>query len=90
MYANLVLVVILWYFEIISEVFIWLQHNELYGLIDSECMHIPCHFMDKNGESFDSKMKKSPVRLVTCDKIYLVSLKEGDLYHNMMKFLQEC
>ena len=38
-------------------VFIWLQHNTLCGLIDSECMHIPCHFMDKNGESFDNKMR---------------------------------
>ena len=57
MYANLVMGVILWYFEMVSGVFIWLQHNKLYGLIDSECMHIPCHFMDKNGESFDNKMR---------------------------------
>ena len=73
LYANLVLGVILWYFEIILGVFIWLQHNELYGLIDSECMHIPCHFMDKNipchfmdknGESFDNKMRN--LKLGTC------------------------
>ena len=37
--------------------FIWLQHNTLYGLNDSECMHIPCHFMDKNGESLDNEMR---------------------------------
>ena len=43
--------------KMISGVFIWLQDNELYGLIDSECMHIPCHFMDKNEESFDNKMR---------------------------------
>ena len=32
---------------------------------------------------------KSPARLITCDKISLRVTKE-DLYHNMMKFLQEC
>ena len=40
MCANLVLGVILWYFEMILGVFIWLRQNKLYGLIDSECRHI--------------------------------------------------
>ena len=40
MCANLVLGVILSYFEMISGVFIWLRQNKLYGLIDCECRHI--------------------------------------------------
>ena len=89
MYANLVLAVILWYFEMISGVFIWLQHNKLYGLIDSECMHIPCHFMDKTGNPLIIKWEiSSSVNHMWQNISRLVT--KGDLYNNMMKFRHEC
>ena len=70
-------------------VFIWLQHNTLYGLIDSECMHIPCHFMDKTGNPLIIKCKISTSVNHMWQNISLRATK-GDLYHNMMKFLQQC
>ena len=57
MCANLVLGTILWYFEMISGVFIWLRQNKLYGLIDSECRHTSHAILRKKGDSFDYKMR---------------------------------
>ena len=53
-------------------VFIWLQHNTLYGLNDSECMHIPCHFMDKNGNPLIMKCEISS----SVDHMWKISLFE--------------
>ena len=58
-------------------VFIWIQHNTLYGLNDSEYMHIPCHFMDKNGESLDNEMRNLKLGWSHVKKYLSSSYKRG-------------
>ena len=55
---------------------IWLQHNTLYGLIDSENMHIPCHFMDKTVNPMIMKCEISS-SVNHMGKISLFELKRG-------------
>ena len=90
MYANLVMGVILWYFEMISGVFIWLQQNKLYSLIDSECTHIfHAILWTQTGNPLIIKWEiSSSVNHLWLNISLLVT--KGDWYHNMIKFLQEC
>ena len=57
--------------------FIWLQHNTLYGLNDSECLHFPCHLMDKNGESLDNEMRNLHLGWLHVKKYLSSSSKRG-------------
>ena len=90
MCANLVLGVILWYFEMISGVFIWLRQNKLDGLIDSECRHISHAILrTKTGNPLIIKCEISSSVNHTWKNISLLVTK-GDLYYSMMRFFQEC
>ena len=90
MCANLVLGVILWYFEMISGVFIWLRQNKLDGLIDSECRHISHAILrTKTGIPLIIKCEISSSVNHTWKNISLLVTK-GDLYYSMMIFFQEC
>ena len=60
-----------------------------YGFIDFECMHMHCHFLDNNEESFDDIMKYLQLG-VSHVMEFLSSGYKGGLYHNMMKLLSEC
>ena len=52
------------YWELFSDILKWFREclsdsntTSYTSLIDSECVHIQCHFMDKDGESFDNNMR---------------------------------
>ena len=58
MCTNLVLGVILWYFEMVSGVFIWLRQNKLYDPSIVNVGIYPMPFYEKKkGESFDNEMR---------------------------------
>ena len=60
----------------------WLLHTMQYGLIDSECMHSLCYFLDKNKESFYNIVK---YHSSSHAKQFLSSVYKGELNHDMMK-----
>ena len=60
-----------------------------YGFVDIECMHLLCHFLDNNEESFDDIIKYLQLGLSHVMQSSLL-VQNLELYHNMVKLLSEC